>query len=161
MDMLTPKQERFCNYYIETGNASEAYRRAYDARKMKPDSVNRKAFELLENVKIAARVRELQEEFNRKSDLTKEEALRILGNMAKADVGDALVVSAEEFKNLPEQVRASVQSVEIFSDGKVKVRMYNKIDAIDRLSKMLGWDSPQKVDVKSMLFDIDTGDGKG
>lgn len=159
--MLTPKQERFCNYYIETGNASEAYRRAYDAGKMKPDSVNRKAFELLENVKIAARVRELQEEFNRKSDLTKEEALCILGNMAKANVGDALVVSAEEFKRLPEQVRASVQSVEIFPDGKVKVRMYNKIDAIDRLSKMLGWDSPQKVDVKSMLFDIDTGDGKG
>ena len=36
---LTPKQERFCQVYIETGNASEAYRAAYNAEKMKPESV--------------------------------------------------------------------------------------------------------------------------
>ena len=33
---LTPKQEAFCLAYMETGNASEAYRRAYDADNMKP-----------------------------------------------------------------------------------------------------------------------------
>lgn len=37
---LTPKQETFCLAYIETGNASEAYRQAYDAENMKPDTVN-------------------------------------------------------------------------------------------------------------------------
>ena len=26
---LTPKQEAFCRAYVETGNASEAYRQAY------------------------------------------------------------------------------------------------------------------------------------
>ena len=26
---LTPKQEKFCQVFIETGNASEAYRQAY------------------------------------------------------------------------------------------------------------------------------------
>ncbi|PEA85867.1 terminase small subunit, partial [Bacillus thuringiensis] len=25
---LTPKQQRFCDYYIEKGNATEAYKRA-------------------------------------------------------------------------------------------------------------------------------------
>lgn len=57
---LTPKQDMFCLAYVETGNASEAYRRAYDANGMKPASVNRKAKELLDNVKIAARLDELR-----------------------------------------------------------------------------------------------------
>ena len=54
---LTPKQEAFCLAYIETGNASEAYRRAYDAEKMKPPVINVKACQLLAEDKIAVRVR--------------------------------------------------------------------------------------------------------
>ena len=27
---LTPKQRKFCEEYVTTGNGSEAYRRAYD-----------------------------------------------------------------------------------------------------------------------------------
>ena len=57
---LTPKQEAFCFGYLETGNASEAYRRAYDAAGMKAPTINRKAKELLDNGKIAARLAELR-----------------------------------------------------------------------------------------------------
>jgi hypothetical protein len=57
---LTPKQEAFACAYVETGNASEAYRRSYDAENMKPESVWRKACELLDNGKVKARVAELQ-----------------------------------------------------------------------------------------------------
>ena len=31
---LTEKQEAFCRAFVETGNASEAYRRSYDAKNM-------------------------------------------------------------------------------------------------------------------------------
>lgn len=58
---LTAKQERFVVAYLETGNASEAYRRAYDAGAMKPASVNRMAHELLLNLKIASRIAELRQ----------------------------------------------------------------------------------------------------
>jgi len=58
---LTPKQEAFCLAYIETGNASEAYRRAYDADGMKPTTINRNAKALLENSKIATRLSALRE----------------------------------------------------------------------------------------------------
>lgn len=44
---LTLKQEKFCNYYLECGNASEAYRRAYSCDKMKSEIINIKACELL------------------------------------------------------------------------------------------------------------------
>ncbi len=62
MRALTPKQESFCQRYLETGNASEAYRLCYSAEKAKPETVNRSAKELLDNPKIAARLSELRAE---------------------------------------------------------------------------------------------------
>jgi len=59
--MLTPKQETFCLAYLETGNASEAYRRAYNAAKMKSATVARTAKEVMDNPKIAARLAELRQ----------------------------------------------------------------------------------------------------
>ena len=56
---MTPKQERFCQAYIETGNASEAYRQAYNAEKMKAQTIHVKASELLASGKIAVRLNEL------------------------------------------------------------------------------------------------------
>ena len=69
---LTPKQEAFCLAYLETGNASEAYRRAYDAENMKPESINRKAKDVIDNVKIAARVAELRKPALVKAQMTLE-----------------------------------------------------------------------------------------
>lgn len=60
MAPLTPKQEAFCQRFLETGNASEAYRLCYDAKAMKPETVNRAAKELTDNPKIAARLQELR-----------------------------------------------------------------------------------------------------
>jgi len=69
---LTQKQERFCQVYIETGNASGAYRTAYAAGRMKPETVNRSAKELLDNPKITARIRELQVAHRKEHDITIE-----------------------------------------------------------------------------------------
>ncbi len=60
MSKLTVKQENFCCKYVELGNASEAYRLAYDASNMKPETINVKASELLKNGKVSVRVDELK-----------------------------------------------------------------------------------------------------
>jgi len=57
---LTPKQESFCLAYLETGSASEAYRQAYDAEGMKPETINKRASELLLNGEIAGRLESLR-----------------------------------------------------------------------------------------------------
>ena len=67
---LTAKQEAFCLAYIETNNASEAYRRAYDSNKMKPESVNESASRLLADVKITARLAELREPIMQRHNVT-------------------------------------------------------------------------------------------
>ena len=67
---LTPKQEKFCQVYIETGNASEAYRQAYNTEKMKPESVNSKGYQLLQQVQITARLDELRAEHKKRHEIT-------------------------------------------------------------------------------------------
>lgn len=57
---LTAKQEAFCQAYIETGNASEAYRQAYAAGKMKAESIRANAGKLLGNTTITLRISELR-----------------------------------------------------------------------------------------------------
>lgn len=78
MKNLSPKQEAFCIAYIETGNASEAYRRAYSAEKMKPETVNRTAKELIDHPKIAARLQELRKPAVKAAQITLEQHLNDL-----------------------------------------------------------------------------------
>ncbi|TCP95336.1 terminase small subunit [Cricetibacter osteomyelitidis] len=80
---LTPKQDNFCLKYVETGNASEAYRQAYNAENMKSETVNRKASELLENGKITARIDELQAEHRERHKLTVDDLLHELETARK------------------------------------------------------------------------------
>lgn len=75
---LTTKQENFCQKYVETGNASEAYRYGYDTSRMKPESVHRKAKELIDNGNVAARIAELKQRAAVKHDVTVATLLREL-----------------------------------------------------------------------------------
>ena len=63
---LTIKQEKFCMVYIETGNASEAYRRSYNAENMKAESINVNACKMLTDAKIAQRLDELKRKHAKK-----------------------------------------------------------------------------------------------
>lgn len=58
---LTPKQEAFCRAYLESGNASAAYRKAYDVGEdTKPEVVHVKASELAANGNVTVRLQELR-----------------------------------------------------------------------------------------------------
>ncbi|SUA58272.1 terminase small subunit [Oligella urethralis] len=72
---LTPKQEAFCLAYIETGNASEAYRQAYSASRMKSATVNSKAYELLRNGEITARIDELKANHAKRHEITVDDLI--------------------------------------------------------------------------------------
>ena len=67
---LTPKQEKFCHVYVETGNASEAYRQAYDAEKSSDAVIHVDACKLKKNPKVALRVEELRCAARENHDIT-------------------------------------------------------------------------------------------
>lgn len=82
--MLTQKQEKFCLAYIETGNASEAYRRAYSAGKMKPETVTKRASELLADGGVSGRVAELQKAAAERNAITVDDLLSELEEARQA-----------------------------------------------------------------------------
>lgn len=69
---MTPKQEAFARAYVETGNASEAYRRCYDAENMKDNVVTQKAYELLKHGDVSVMVEQLKTKAQKKHDITVE-----------------------------------------------------------------------------------------
>lgn len=77
-DQLTLKQENFCLAYIETGNASEAYRSAYDAENMKTETIHVKASQLLANDKVSVRVKELRDKAAKRNQITVDDLIREL-----------------------------------------------------------------------------------
>lgn len=148
---LSVKQEDFCNYYIECGNASEAYRRAYSCSNMKDESINVKAVELLNNGKITVRVKELQEELKKKSDITKEEVLNMLKSFMYADIRNFLTIKNGNviFKDSEDWTDEMAMQVESVKQGKegIEIKLNGRAWTIQRICKMLGFDSPQDVNV--------------
>lgn len=149
---LTPKQEAFCLRYLETGNASDAYRHAYDAEKMKPESVHRKAFELLQNVKIAARLAELKALQLKRHNVTIDRVLTEYARLAFLDIRKAFdeAGNLKPIHELDDATAAAIASLEVddLFDGAGqdrrhvgvtrKIKLTDKKGALDSLGKYLG-----------------------
>lgn len=122
--------------YLETGNASEAYRRAYDCADRSAEWLSVNSCKLLKNTKIALRVEELQRAQMQKCDVTRDEIVRLCAD----------VIRGKEVTDFVE-VR----------NGRQYRRALSKSWAVERLCKMLGWDAPTKQDITvqpAPVFDL-------
>jgi phage terminase small subunit len=94
---LTPKQERFVLEYLACGNASEAYRAAYNASKMKPQTVHDTACTLLQHPEVAPRIKAAQAEAVKRNEVTVDSLVAELDEfrvISKEDRNPAAGVSA-------------------------------------------------------------------
>ena len=160
---LTPKQESFCLAYLETGNASEAYRRVYATARVKPETINRSAKELIDNPKIAARLAELTKEATSKAVMTRQRALERLSMIAETSITDILEFDEQELdgpegtvretiwrmkdsSEIPSIAAATIKSVTMTKFGP-KIEMYDRLSALQQLAKMQGWESASKHEI--------------
>ena len=84
---LTVKQEAFCLAYMETGNASEAYRRAYNAENMKAEGIAVNACKLLASTNVALRVTELKEAAVKRNEITIDDLITELEEARQVALG--------------------------------------------------------------------------
>ena len=90
---LTEKQEKFCNYYLDCdGNASEAYRMAYDASKMQPETIWSNASRMLASNKVAARIDELKAQRAEASKISRDKVEKVLMDIVMMDPNDLYLV---------------------------------------------------------------------
>lgn len=172
---LTLNQEKFCVYYVETGNQSEAYRRAYPkSLKWKEGAVWSKASNLMNNGNVQARVKELQKKAESKSEITRE---RILDELVKVGFSSIAYlhntwIDRKEFESLTDDQKACIKSIstkvikknigtsenpEIVDVEYVKIELYDKLKALETINKMLGYEAPKEVNLNQILLDIETG----
>lgn len=85
---LTAKQEKFVLKYFECGNATQAYKYAYNAQKMKDKTINEKASRLLKEDKIRARLNELRAKAEEKSQWNVKKVLDGYTRVIEIGLGD-------------------------------------------------------------------------
>ena len=83
---MTPKQEHFARVYVETGNASEAYRQAYNSKKMKPESIAVEASRLLQDPDISLMIDGIKEQHRRRHAVTVDDLLAELEQARSAAI---------------------------------------------------------------------------
>jgi len=154
---LTPKQEAFAQAIAvqQRKDASAAYRSTYDWAGMKPATVNRKAKELMDNGKIAARIAELSAPGVMKTEIAIERVLAEYAKIAFTDLPgivafDGCRLSIRDFDKLTPDQRACIKKfkvrteVKLMPDGEkvpvdvVEIELHSKQAALDSIAKHLG-----------------------
>lgn len=139
---LTPKQEKFVQGIISGLSQREAYKQAYDSKKMKDTTIDVQASKLFANHKIAIRYRELMDEHKKKALWTREESVNELiwlKEQAKEDIkqtgvkqanSNAFLNAIKELNSLEDLYTKVVDEEEYEDDG--------FLEALD--GKEVNWD---------------------
>lgn len=149
---LTLKQENFVLAYLQSGNATDAYRTAYNAKGMKYGTIWVKASELLANGKIKVRLNELRKPVIEKAQLTLEKVINENAKIAFFDIRTLFDSNGniKPVNDWDDNIGAAVSSIEVeelyVGSGKdrinigqtKKIKFWDKSAALDKLMKHLG-----------------------
>jgi phage terminase small subunit len=152
---LTPKQEQFCQEYIIDFNGSQSAIRAGYSKK----GSDVQAFNLLRNIKIQSRIKELLSERSERTKVTQDDVINEIAMIALSDIADYVEIDegggikAKMFENMAEGKSRVLQSIEEnraikeSADGKevtvydkIKFKLWDKMKALPMLAAHLGLD---------------------
>lgn len=90
---MTEKQKAFCDYYLETGNATEAYKRAYPSCK-KDGTARTNSSKLLTNANISQYIDKRLKEIESERIAKPEEVLQYLTSVLRGEEKDQFGLDA-------------------------------------------------------------------
>ena len=93
--MLTEKQKAFCDYYIETLNATESYKRAYP-NVTKQRTAESAGSRMLSNVEVKNYIDERMKEIENKRIAKAEEVLAFLSSSLRGEIDEEVVASESD-----------------------------------------------------------------
>jgi phage terminase small subunit len=159
MTKLTNKQERFCYEYCIDLNATQAAIRAgYNGK-----TAYSIGCENLKKPEIQSRIKEMQDNLAETSEVSSLRVLKELAAIAFSSIAHMHKswVERKEFEELTETQKLAIKSIstkvlkknadtkddpEIIDVEYVKIELHDKIRALERISMMLGYDAPKKID---------------
>jgi phage terminase small subunit len=82
--MLTPKQEKFVQEIVKGASQADAYRTAYNSKRMSDKTIHEAASRLMNDSKISARVQELREQIDQSTIMTAQQRLEWLTELVQS-----------------------------------------------------------------------------
>lgn len=142
---LTPKQARFAEEYLIDENSKQAAIRCGYSEK----GAKNAGYRLLHSTAVAELIKKLRTERLEKLGVTSDRVLREWALIAFSNLQDIVYEdengnSQVNLKNLPRHVASALAEINIeTSNGKTtvkktKIRLHDKMNALDKLSKHLG-----------------------
>ena len=122
---LTIKQQRFADEYIISGNATEAYLKAYPSVK-KETTARANSSRLLTNANIISYLQEREKEINDKAIAKQDEVLKILTSHARRETIEYDVTKDGDIIKTPTSVANSIKAAELL--GKRYGTWTDKVD---------------------------------
>lgn len=153
---LTGKQRRFCEEYILDFNATRSAKVAGYSE----DTAGQMGYENLRKPEIKAEIKRLQDNLAETLGISKAMVLKEHRKMAFSSIAHLhdTWVTRKEFEDLSDDQKACIQEIstkvttekDSFGIPKqweyVKLKLYDKQKSLESLSKMLGFNEPEKLD---------------
>ena len=150
---LTPKQRKFAEEYVNTGNASEAYRRAYDVGKNTSiDTIKVNSSKMLADTNISLTIKELQKKEAESFQITRKEVAEGYFKMIKS--WEYLMDLAAK-ENLTKDQKAKFYLL------KEMVKGSDYRGAYDSIAKMFGLNAPDKQEIEQTVHNININIKRG
>jgi len=155
---LKPRQAEFCRQYLIDLNGKQAAVRAgYSAR-----TAEFQASRLLSNVKVQDYLQQVQAETRKRTDITRDEVLSELAAILRAKLTDYLHFDGRiiRFKDLATLTESQIKAIEGIKETRhgIELKLHGKSWSIERICKILGFDSPQTFDINLDKLDEETLD---
>lgn len=125
---LTPKKKKFADEFVKCGNQSEAYRRAYNCKNMKPETITEAASKLMQDYDVTTRVKELQGKIEKKNILTAQQLQEELTRYILDEKEEECIVIEA---NCDKSTQARLMNK--------KVQPKDKLKAVELLCKLAGY----------------------
>lgn len=136
---VTEQQEKFCRVYVETGNASEAYRQAYKSDRKTANSVAVDASRMLDKPNVRLRIDQLRQVHAKRHNVTV----------------DSLVAELEEIKRIALEAETPQTSAAVSAVmGKAKLTGLDK-QVVEMTGVVNVAISPEDVKAFRKAFDKD------
>ncbi|MEE3805450.1 terminase small subunit [Lysinibacillus fusiformis] len=154
-DGLTDKQREFCLHYVRTHNATQSAIMAGYAK----NSAYAEGSRLLRNVKVSEEIKRLKAPMIEATYVEATDFIQLLVKIAFADIGDFVKGGGFDIELKPvDEIDTSVLSELSNTENGIKIKMENKMKAIEMLAKhsdILKPNEQERLKLQQMQLNID------
>ena len=174
---LSEKQKQFCKHYIFDWNGTQAAIKAGYSQ----HTAGKIASENLQKPEIKAYTKELQDDLEKQAGLSRLRILAEASKIAFSSIAHLHLnwITLKEFETLTDDQKACIASIETqkrvevkyigdqevpWEVDYVKIRLHDKLKAMDTINRILGYHAPDKIEHSGELvrsFAIKSASGQG